>query len=68
MGTEKLGVNYNALHCAVLHSAFIWTLLTPSIHVLQAEFRRTNTGKQALYGIIQGGVYEDLRQESAAFM
>ena len=32
------------------------------------EFKRTATGKQALYGIIQGGVYEDLRDESADFM
>lgn len=28
------------------------------------EFARTHTGKQALYGIIQGGVYEDLRKVS----
>jgi queuine tRNA-ribosyltransferase len=28
------------------------------------EFCRTHTGKQALYGIVQGGVYEDLRKQS----
>lgn len=28
------------------------------------EFARTHTGKQALYGIVQGGVYEDLRKAS----
>lgn len=32
------------------------------------EFIRTDTGKQALYGIIQGGVYQDLRDESTEFM
>jgi Queuine tRNA-ribosyltransferase len=32
------------------------------------EFARTHTGKQALYGIIQGGVYEDLRTESVDFI
>jgi queuine tRNA-ribosyltransferase len=31
------------------------------------EFQRTNDGKQALYGIVSGGVYEDLRHESAAY-
>jgi queuine tRNA-ribosyltransferase len=33
-----------------------------------AEFDRGNDGKQALYGIIQGGVYPDLRQEGADFV
>ncbi len=33
-----------------------------------AEFARTHTGKQALYGIVQGGVYPDLRKESAQFV
>jgi queuine tRNA-ribosyltransferase len=33
-----------------------------------AEFDRDNDGKQALYGIIQGGVYPDLRQEGADFV
>lgn len=32
-----------------------------------ARFKETSEGKQALYGIIQGGVFEDLRRESAAF-
>jgi tRNA-guanine transglycosylase len=32
------------------------------------EFQRIDDGKQALYGIIQGGVYEDLRQESVDFV
>ena len=32
------------------------------------EFERTHTGAQALYGISQGGVYEDLRKESSEFM
>lgn len=31
-------------------------------------FRKGNTGRQALYGIIQGGVYEDLRHEGADFV
>ncbi|MDR2030046.1 MAG: tRNA guanosine(34) transglycosylase Tgt [Puniceicoccales bacterium] len=31
------------------------------------EFRRS-TGKQAIYGIVQGGIYEDLRRESCAFV
>lgn len=32
------------------------------------EFSRTHTGRQALYGIVQGGVFEDLRRESVAFV
>ncbi len=32
------------------------------------EFKRGNNGKQAIYGIIQGGIYEDLRSESTAFV
>jgi queuine tRNA-ribosyltransferase len=32
------------------------------------EFNRGNTGAQALYGILQGGIHEDLRQESAEFV
>lgn len=31
------------------------------------EFKRTNDGRQAVYGIMQGGVYEDLRRESAEY-
>ncbi len=33
-----------------------------------AEFDRGNNGAQALYGIIQGGVYEDLRREAIDFV
>lgn len=33
-----------------------------------AEFERNANGRQALYGILQGGVYEDLRLEAAAFV
>ncbi|MFM8454699.1 MAG: tRNA guanosine(34) transglycosylase Tgt, partial [Gammaproteobacteria bacterium] len=32
------------------------------------HYRHLNIQKQALYGIVQGGVYSDLRQESAAFI
>ena len=32
-----------------------------------AQFMRHHTGAQALYGIVQGGVYEDLRRESASW-
>ncbi len=32
------------------------------------EFDRSDDGTQALYGIVQGGVYEDLRRESAQFV
>ncbi len=32
-----------------------------------AEFERHDNGAQGLYGIVQGGVYEDLRQISAAY-
>jgi queuine tRNA-ribosyltransferase len=32
------------------------------------EFERTDSGRQGLYGILQGGVYEDLRAESADFV
>ncbi len=33
-----------------------------------SEFQRTDNQKQALYGIIQGGVYTDLRSESSKFV
>ena len=33
-----------------------------------AEFKKENDHKQAIYGIIQGGIYEDLRKESADFV
>ncbi len=33
-----------------------------------AEFNRLSGGRQALYGIIQGGVYEDLRRESIDYV
>ncbi len=32
-----------------------------------AQFARTHNGKQAVYGIVQGGVFPDLRRESAAY-
>jgi len=32
------------------------------------EFQRHDTGTQALYGIVQGGVYEDLRKEACDFV
>jgi queuine tRNA-ribosyltransferase len=33
-----------------------------------AEFDRGHDGRQALYGILQGGVYRDLRHEAAAYV
>ena len=33
-----------------------------------AAFQQTHKGKQALYGIVQGGVYQDLRDESTDFV
>ncbi len=33
-----------------------------------AEFARFHDGRQALYGIVQGGVYKDLRARSAQFV
>ncbi|WP_338406365.1 MULTISPECIES: tRNA guanosine(34) transglycosylase Tgt [unclassified Wolbachia] len=32
------------------------------------EFEKNNNGKQALYGISQGGIYHDLRRESCDFI
>ena len=32
------------------------------------EFKRLHNGSQVLYGIVQGGIYEDLRKESAQFV
>lgn len=32
------------------------------------EFQKGDDGSQALYGIVQGGVYPDLRKESASFV
>ena len=32
-----------------------------------AEFARSDNGTQQLYGIIQGGVYQDLRREAASY-
>jgi queuine tRNA-ribosyltransferase len=34
----------------------------------RAEFQRTSDTRQALFGIIQGGAYQDLREESATFI
>ncbi len=45
-----------------MHMSHRWALRS------MAEFTRTNGGKQALYGIIQGGVYEDLRRQGAEFV
>jgi len=33
-----------------------------------AEFERSHGGRQALYGVVQGGIYEALRRESAEFV
>jgi len=33
-----------------------------------AEFKRGDDGKQALYGIVQGGIYPNLRAQSAQFV
>ena len=38
-----------------------------SLRSLQ-EFKKGDDGSQALYGIVQGGVYEDLRKESVKFV
>lgn len=51
--------NYTA---ASMHRSHRWA--TRSLQ----EFIRTQSGKQALYGIIQGGIYEDLRIESTDFI
>ena len=45
-----------------LHLSHRWALRS------LAEFRRIPDEKQALYGIIQGGVYEDLRHQGASFV
>lgn len=45
-----------------MHLSHRWALRS-----LQA-FKRTDSGKQALYGIVQGGVYADLRCEAAQFI
>ena len=33
-----------------------------------SEFERSHDGRQALYGVVQGGIYEALRRESAEFV
>jgi queuine tRNA-ribosyltransferase len=45
-----------------LHMSHRW-----GVRSLQ-EFQRHDNGRQALYGIIQGGVYEDLRREACDFV
>lgn len=45
-----------------MHMSHRWALRS-----LQ-EFERLDDGSQALYGIVQGGVYEDLRKVSAEFV
>jgi len=45
-----------------MHMSHRWALRSVE------EFKRENNYAQALYGIIQGGVYEDLRKESADFV
>lgn len=59
MGRRYVGVGYE-YEC--IHEAY---------HPIQARlpFSYTHTpAQQSLYGIIQGGVYEDLRQRSTAFV
>jgi len=45
-----------------MHRSHRWALRSLN------AFAKTHTGKQALYGIIQGGIYRDLRDQSAAFI
>lgn len=45
-----------------MHMSHRWALRSVE------EFKRENNYAQSLYGIIQGGVYEDLRKESADFV
>lgn len=45
-----------------LHRSHRWELRS------LAEFERGDNGSQALYGIVQGGVHEDLRIEGAQFV
>lgn len=45
-----------------LHLSHRW-----GVRCLQ-EFSKDHDGRQALYGILQGGVYEDLRREAVSFV
>jgi queuine tRNA-ribosyltransferase len=45
-----------------LHMSHRWALRS------LAEFRRHDNGSQKLYGILQGGIYEDLRKEACDFV
>jgi queuine tRNA-ribosyltransferase len=45
-----------------LHMSHRWALRS------LAEFNQDNDYSQALYGIVQGGIYEDLRKEAADFI
>jgi queuine tRNA-ribosyltransferase len=45
-----------------LHLSHRWALRS------LAEFNQSNDYSQALYGIVQGGIYEDLRKEGADFI
>lgn len=45
-----------------MHLSHAWALRS------YAEFARHNDGKQALYGIVQGGIYPDLRKISTDFV
>jgi len=47
---------------ASMHRSHRWALRSLE------EFKRTDSGAQALYGIVQGGVYSDLREVSADFI
>ena len=47
---------------ASMHRSHRWALRSLE------EFKRTASGKQALYGIVQGGVYDDLRRVSCTFV
>lgn len=45
-----------------MHMSHRWALRS------LAEYQRHDDGRQKLYGIIQGGVYEDLRQQGCEFV
>lgn len=58
--------------CTPYHATYDYTARSMEMSIrwgdrCLVEFERHNDGRQALYGIVQGGVHEDLRRASAAY-
>ncbi|MDR1475332.1 MAG: tRNA guanosine(34) transglycosylase Tgt [Holosporales bacterium] len=72
---RKLGADFILAldECTPYHTSYEYTLISTSrSHRWEAksfeEFLKHNDGAQSIYGIVQGGVYPELRKQSAHFV